>query len=164
MVNVNKAASPLLVVALGAAALAFAASQGCAAGGRYEAAVAKLTVEPPLAADHFSRDHHGGLSEEGLSAILAAPIILDQTQRVGVVPVARAYAPDWGLPLPGVPAELARSLESAGLFPAISEVSTPASPACASSPAATARATCSSTGSASSTTPAPTAGPGSTRP
>ena len=123
MVNVNKG-SPLVAFALGAAAAVALASQGCASAARYEAAVAKLAAPEPLAADHFDRDRHGGLSEEGLNAILAAPILLDQTQRVGVVPVARAYAPDSALPLPGVPAELVRSLEGAGLFPAVSEVST----------------------------------------
>src|SRR6266404_4939759 len=83
-----------------------------------------LPAPTPLADDHFRRDRPAGLSEEALKAILDAPVSLDETQRLGVLPVTDAYRPDMALPLPPVPAELTRSLDAAGLFQATSEVST----------------------------------------
>jgi len=83
-----------------------------------------LPAPGTLADDHFRRDRPGGLSEEALKAILDAPVSLDDSQRLGVLPVTDAYRPELGLPLPPVPAELTRSLDAAGLFQATSEVST----------------------------------------
>jgi len=83
-----------------------------------------LGVSAPADEDHFRRDRAGGVSEDGLRAILEAPVHLDPTQRLGVLPVSDSYRPERGVPLPAVPAELTRSLEAAGLFQATSEVST----------------------------------------
>jgi hypothetical protein len=77
-----------------------------------------------LSEDHFQRDRAGGVSEEGLRAILDAPVSLDETQRLGVLPVGLAYRPDFDVPLPTVPAELIRSLDAAGLFRATTEMAT----------------------------------------
>jgi hypothetical protein len=101
--------------------------QGCAA--RVALAHPEMRALPALAAtapldDHFQRDRAGGVSEEGLRAILEAPVQLDQTQRLGVLPVSDSYRPDRGIPLPAVPAELTRTIEAAGVFQAASEVST----------------------------------------
>ena len=74
--------------------------------------------------DHFKRDRPTAVSEEGLRAILDAPVYLDTTQRLGVLPVEAFYRPDYALPLPPVPAELTRSLDAAGIFEATSEIST----------------------------------------
>jgi hypothetical protein len=74
--------------------------------------------------DHFKRDRPTAVSEEGLRAILDAPVYLDPTQRLGVLPVEAFYRPDYALPLPAVPAELTRSLDGAGIFQATSEIST----------------------------------------
>ncbi len=82
-------------------------------------------VPPPaLAEDHFKRDRQGAIEEENLRAILDAPVLLDETQRLGVLPVAGSYRPDLDVPIPTVPAELARSLDAAGVFQATSEIST----------------------------------------
>ncbi len=83
-----------------------------------------LPAPTALGDDHFRRDRPAGLSEEALKAILDAPVSLDETQRLGVLPVTDAYRPEMALPLPPVPAELTRSLDAAGLFQATSEVST----------------------------------------
>src|SRR5207237_3011027 len=83
-----------------------------------------VTAAAGLADDHFHRDRAGGVSEEGLRAILDAPVRLDPEQRLGVLPVTDSYRPERAVPLPAVPAELARSLEAAGLFQATSEIST----------------------------------------
>src|SRR5438105_4554067 len=80
--------------------------------------------QPELKEDHFQRDRAGGISEEGLRAVLAAPIDVDQTQRLGVVAVAQRYQPVRVMPLAAVTAQLANAVESAGLFQAASEVST----------------------------------------
>jgi hypothetical protein len=84
----------------------------------------KATEPAEPIADQFRRDQAAGISEEGLRAILSAPVTLDETQRVGVLAVTDSYRPERGLPLPAVPAELTHSLEGAGLFQATSEVST----------------------------------------
>lgn len=83
-----------------------------------------VSAAAALDEDHFRRDRAGGVSEEALRAILDAPVQLDPTQRLGVLPVSSSYRPQDGVPLSGVPAELTRSLEAAGLFQATSEVST----------------------------------------
>src|SRR5712691_3120328 len=107
--------------------LAALAGAGCAAHApALHPRMPVLGVSAPVALDqdHFSRDRAGGVSEEGLRAILEAPVHLDQAQRLGVLPVSDSYRPERGVPLPAVPAELTRSLEAAGLFQATSEVST----------------------------------------
>ena len=97
---------------------------GCAHSFSRELRAPDLAPPQALKADHFKRDGAGGVSEEALRAILDAPVGLDKTQRLGVLPVADSYQPDRGVPLPAVPAELTRSLEATGLFQATSEVST----------------------------------------
>jgi len=95
----------------------------------------------------------GGVSEEALRAILDAPVLLDESQRVGInAPWADSYQPERGPPLTMVAAELMRSLDAAGVFQATSKfrrtgLPTPASLASASWLRATAPAICSSTGS-----------------
>lgn len=105
-----------------ATALLFLIEAGCAV--MHPELRAPDFAAPALADDHFQRDRAGGVSEEGLRAILDAPVYLDETQRLGVLPVSGEYRPERGVPLPAVPAELTRSLDAAGLFQATSEVST----------------------------------------
>jgi hypothetical protein len=105
-----------------ATALFFLIEAGCAV--THPALRAPDFAAPALTDDHFQRDRAGGVSEEGLRAILDAPVYLDETQRLGVLPVSDEYRPARGVPLPAVPAELTRSLDAAGLFQATSEVST----------------------------------------
>jgi len=80
-------------------------------------------ASPDLTEDHFKRDRTTGVNDEDLRAILAAPVYVDETQRVGVLPVSGQYRPDPSLPLPAVPAELTKSLEGNGMFQAASEIS-----------------------------------------
>jgi len=108
------------------AGIAGSLQQGCA-----HAALAHPEMRPlagvatsALVEDHFQRDRAGGITEEGLRAILEAPVQLDQTQRLGVLPVSDAYRPERAMPLASVPAELTRAIEAAGLFQGTSEVST----------------------------------------
>jgi hypothetical protein len=86
-------------------------------------ALGVTAASPELAGDHFQRDRAGGVSEEGLRAVLDAPVRLDTTQRLGVLPVTDSYRPERAVPIAAVPAELTRSLEAAGLFQATSEIS-----------------------------------------
>jgi len=87
--------------------------------------IAEVATPPrPLAEDHFKRDRPTSVSEADLRAILQAPVDLDETQRLGVLPIVESYQPDRALPIPAVPAELARSLDAAGVFQATSEIST----------------------------------------
>lgn len=74
--------------------------------------------------DHFLRDRSGGVSEEGLRAILEKPVRLDLDERLGVVQVSDSYRLERKVPLVDVPAELTRSLDAAGLFRTTCEVST----------------------------------------
>ena len=66
--------------------------------------------------DHFLRDRSGGVSEEGLRAILEKPVRLDLDERLGVVQVSDSYRLERRVPLIDVPAEVTRSLDAAGLF------------------------------------------------
>jgi hypothetical protein len=86
--------------------------------------LAPLKVGAPASVDddHFRRDRGGGVGEEELRAILRAPVQVDETQRLGVLQVTDAYLPQRSVPVPSVPAELTRSLESAGLFAGVSEM------------------------------------------
>jgi hypothetical protein len=107
-------------------ALAALSGTGCAAAhGALHPSLPPLGVSAPpeLAVDHFQRDRAGGVSEDGLRAVLDAPVRLDTTQRLGVLPVTDSYRPERALPIAAVPAELTRSLEAAGLFQATSEIS-----------------------------------------
>ena len=79
---------------------------------------------PILTDDHFARDQIGGVSEEHLKEILAAPVFLEEGSRLGVVPVAVKYAPDEAIPTTHVPAELVGALEDSGMFEMASEIST----------------------------------------
>jgi hypothetical protein len=79
---------------------------------------------PPLTEDHFVRDQIGGVSEDHLKEILAAPVFLEEGARLGVVPVAVRYAPDEAIPTVAVPAELVGALEDSGMFEMASEIST----------------------------------------
>jgi hypothetical protein len=93
--------------------------QGCAL--RRVAMSAEL---PPLTENHFLRDRMGGVAEEGLRDILAAPVFLEENARVGVMPVAAKYEPDEILPTVGAPAELVSALDKNGMFELVSEIST----------------------------------------
>jgi len=96
---------------------------GCAASKPVlQAATAGIDGAKGASGDQFRRDQAGGLSEEALHAILETPVDLDESQRVGVLPVTDSYRPDRSVPVPAVPAELIRSLDGAGLFQATSEV------------------------------------------
>src|SRR6202023_587393 len=85
---------------------------GCAHSAhlRAELPALEMAAAAPLSEDHFRRDRAGGVSEEALRAILEPPVLLDESQRVGIMPVADSYQPDRGPPLAMVPAELMRSL------------------------------------------------------
>jgi hypothetical protein len=99
---------------------------GCAHSGQLrhpQLSPLAIASAEPLAEDHFRRDRPGGLSEEALRAVLDAPVLLDPGQRLGVLPVTEGYRPERSLPLPAVPAELTRALDSAALFQATTEVS-----------------------------------------
>jgi hypothetical protein len=84
---------------------------------------AKRAIPAPLTRSHFTRDRSGGLSEQALAKILAAPVFLEAKARVGVLPVATAYAPDRGVPVEAVAGALSRAMESTGLFEVSTEVS-----------------------------------------
>jgi len=77
-----------------------------------------------LTQNHFRTDRTGNISEEQLHEILDAPVFLEDTTRVGVVPVATAYEVDKELPLAIVPKTLSESLEKTGFFEVTTEVST----------------------------------------
>jgi hypothetical protein len=77
-----------------------------------------------LTEDHFTRDHAGGISEDHLREVLAAPVFLEDGARLGVVPVIDGYAPDDAVPTVTVPASLVGALEDSGMFESASEVST----------------------------------------
>jgi hypothetical protein len=112
-----------LAILLASAAVA----QGCAASAhalRPQLPALAMAKAAPLTDDHFRRDKPTAIGEEALRSILDAPVELDETQRLGVLPVTDAYRPERALPLPKVPAELTRSLDAAGLFQATSEMST----------------------------------------
>ncbi len=79
---------------------------------------------PALTDNHFARDQAGGVSEDHLKEILAAPVFLEEGARLGVVPVAVRYAPDEAVPTTAVPAELVTALEESGMFEMASEIST----------------------------------------
>ncbi len=74
--------------------------------------------------NHFARDKVGGVGEAELKEILAAPVFLESDARLGVVPVAGAYALDGEVPLQAAPGTLADALEAAGVFQLTSEIST----------------------------------------
>src|SRR3954469_10177541 len=96
---------------------------GCAAHApRPDAAAREVDGPAKASRDQFRRDQAGGLSEEALQGILEAPVGLDGSRRLGVLPVTDSYRPDRSVPVPAVPAELTRSLDAAGLFQATSEV------------------------------------------
>jgi hypothetical protein len=82
------------------------------------------TAPAPLSEDHFRSDRVAALGEEALRAILAAPVQLDESQRVGVLPVTDSYKPARDLPVPAVPSELTRALDATGFFRAASEMTT----------------------------------------
>lgn len=87
-------------------------------------AVAAEARPAPLVENHFQRDRIGGLAEEKVREILAAPVFLERDARIGIVPVVERYEPDGGLPLTAVTGLLADRLADAGIFEVVSEVST----------------------------------------
>jgi hypothetical protein len=88
-----------------------------------EAAVGPM--QPPiLTENHFTRDRSGGITEEALREVLAAPVFLEEKARVGIVPVQGSYALDTDVPLPAVTAALADALDMSGEFELSSEMST----------------------------------------
>ena len=104
---------------------------GCAMSkGAMRAELPPLVLDSPapppqiLTEDHFTQDKPASISEAELKSILAAPVFLEETARVGVVPVAGRYELDAEVPTISVPGVLAESLESSNLFGASSEIST----------------------------------------
>ena len=81
-------------------------------------------VAPRVATDDFKRDRATALPEAALQAVVTTPVALDESQRIGVLCVTDAYAPDREIPIAKVPAELTRALEAAGVFAAASEMTT----------------------------------------
>ena len=112
---------PRIATALFAAGLALA---GCSAHTPVREPEMSAIAPAALDKDHFLRDRAGGVSEEGLRAILEKPVRLDLDERLGVVQVAESYRLERKVPLVDVPAELTRSLDAAGLFRTTCEVST----------------------------------------
>jgi hypothetical protein len=86
---------------------------------RYAKPVTKNKV---LTRSHFTRDRSGALSEADLQRILAAPVFLESKARVGVLPVATAYAPDRSVPVETVAGALSRAMEDTGHFDVSTEV------------------------------------------
>jgi hypothetical protein len=126
-----KSSSPLLYMAL----LALLCGTGCAAHKPLAAEMAPMSyaskdvavesTEPPiLTENHFTRDRVGGITEEALREVLAAPVFLEEKARVGIVPVQGSYALDMDVPLPAVTAALADALDMSGEFELSSEMST----------------------------------------
>jgi len=78
---------------------------GCAHSAhlRPELPALEMAAAATLSEDHFRRDRAGGVSEEALRAILDAPVLLDESQRLGIMPVADSYQPERGPPLTMVP-------------------------------------------------------------
>src|SRR5262249_36554187 len=74
--------------------------------------------------DHFLRDRSGGVSEEGLRAILEKPVRLDLDERLGVVQVSDSYRLERKVPLVDVPAQLTRARDLAAVFRTTCEVAT----------------------------------------
>jgi hypothetical protein len=89
-----------------------------------EGAAAEPAPPPILTENHFSRDRVGGITEEALREVLAAPVFLEEKARVGIVPVQGSYALDMEVPLPSVTAALADALDMSGEFELSSEMST----------------------------------------
>lgn len=75
-----------------------------------------------LTRSHFTRDRSGALSEAALQRILSASVFLESKARVGVLPVATAYAPDRSVPVETVAGALSRAMEDTGHFDVSTEV------------------------------------------
>ena len=82
----------------------------------------RLASKRTLTRSHFTRDRSGALSESNLRRILAAPVFLEAKARVGVLPVATAYAPDRSVPVEDVAGALSRAMEDTGHFDVSTEV------------------------------------------
>ncbi len=78
----------------------------------------------PLQTNHFQRDKVATLSEEAIREVLAAPVFLEESARLGIVPVRMRYELDGGLPLTRVTGELSDRLEGSGAFEVVSEITT----------------------------------------
>ncbi len=112
-------------------ALALQALGACAASPMPDIAMAPMAMmedsaQAPqvLTENHFRSDRTGNLNEDQIREILDAPIFLEDTARVGIVPVATAYELDNELPLDAVPQHLSGALESTGFFDVTTEIST----------------------------------------
>src|ERR1700733_6614088 len=55
-------------------------------------------TQKPIEENYFARDRTGGISEEHLREVLAAPLFLEERARLGVVPVSPGYEPDGSIP------------------------------------------------------------------
>jgi hypothetical protein len=86
--------------------------------------MAPTQAPAPLADNHFKTDRTGNITEDQLKEILDAPVFLEDTSRVGIVPVATAYEVDADLPLADGPRHLSEALEDTGMFDVTTEVST----------------------------------------
>jgi hypothetical protein len=112
--------------------LGFLVVLGCGCGGMRKAlqvdmkplALEESKAPGILKENHFTRDNAGSISEQNLRKVLAAPVFLEGSARLGVVPVATCYEPDPDVPLAVVPQELSKSMEDSGLFDVTTEVST----------------------------------------
>jgi hypothetical protein len=56
-------------------------------------------VAPPVANDDFKRDRATAVPEAALQSLVTAPVTLDESQRIGVLCVTDAYAPDREVPI-----------------------------------------------------------------
>jgi hypothetical protein len=90
-----------------------------------QAELAPIAATPqPIQENYFARDRTGGISEEHLRDVLAAPLFLEEKARLGVVPVSNGYEPDSAIPTIAVPESLVAALEDSGIFETATEVST----------------------------------------
>lgn len=108
--------------------LCLTTAAGCSGHAPLRASLGKLVSKGKgagqvLRQSHFARDRSGALTEEALARILAAPVFLESGARVGVLPVATAYAPDPGMPVAGVASALSDAMQRTGYFEVATEVS-----------------------------------------
>lgn len=85
---------------------------------------AEVAPAKPLVENHFAGDQTRRITEAHLREVLAAPVFIEKSARVGVVPVTGPYAPDDDLPLVGVPGVLSDKLDDTKAFDVVTEVST----------------------------------------
>jgi hypothetical protein len=96
---------------------------GCASSQHLTAPSMAPLVET-LQVDHFKGDESHRITDQALREILAAPVVLEEGARVGVVPVTGEYAADTEVPLTPALAQLSSALKNSASFEVVTEVST----------------------------------------